>query len=421
MAGKAKQFTADASVAQDTPASSPVSVGSAGNKVSEATPPTNRAKQVQAPTLAPPVSGGVDAEAEFAKGMFDLEKELAGEPQREQKQGEKTTPQKQVAKPTAETPDPLDKEIDEHEAAMAKAKLTPAKEEQEPESKAAEDDEKEPESELEEPEVGDPAYAKWLKSLSPPAAKKIERQQKQINDLKALASDRVVIAPSLDDPLSNVTSMAELDGAKTHWETVRDGIDKVRDALKEDELTPLSIRMPNGKEHTFQSLEEMKESELFAREALNAVPDKKAVLIDRARLKPWEAGTKLAPGLTDKESWENKEALAFLKANPSFKRIPDWEIKLGHMFRSMKIERDEKEGKARHVRLELDAEGNVKAPKRVVVAKAPEPKARQAPSLTRPPVSSGSRDEGIKAAQSRVEAEPNNEDALRELVKATLA
>ncbi len=421
MAGHPKQFTAAASVASDAPASSPASVESAGNKVSEATPPSKpAARQVQAPTLTAP-AGSVDTEAEFAAQMFALDKELAGEPQKEQAKGEKTTPQKQPAKAAAEKPDPLDKEIDEHEAAMAKAKLTPAKEEEELESKQSEVVEDEPESELEEPEVSDPAYAKWLKSLSPSAAKKIERQQKQINELKALASDRVQVTPTLDDPLSNITSIAELENAKAHYEMVQAGIDQLNDALKEDEFAPLTIKLANGKDHTFKSREEMKEHEVFARQALYAVPDKKSVLIDRDRSKPWEAGSKLAPGLTEKESWENKEALAFLKANPSFKRIPDWEIKLGHMIRSMKIERDEKEGKARHVRLELDAEGNVKTPKRTVTPKASEPKAKAAPSSTRPPVSSGGRDEEMKGAISRLEANPSSDDALRDAVKALLS
>ncbi len=353
--------------------------------------------------------------------MFELDQDLAGEPQRETKQGEKTTPQKQAPKEsTAEITDPMDKELDEHEAAMAKAKLAPAKEE-EPEPKAAEGDEEEPEGELEEPETSDPEYAKWLKSLSPPARKKIERQQKRINDLTALSSERIVVTPTLDDPLSDITNVQQLEGADRHWETVSDGIDKVYDALKEDELAPLTITLPNGKEHTFESREQMKESQRFARAALKAVPEKKAVLMDRDRIKPWEEGTKLSPGLTEKDSWENKAALDFLKANPSFKRLPDWEIKLGHMIRSMKIEKDEKEGKARHVRLELDAEGNVKAPKRVVTPKASTPKARPAPSTLRPPVSSGSRDEGIRAAMERVEKEPQSDEALLALVKAKLA
>ena len=353
--------------------------------------------------------------------MFELDQALAGEPQREHANGEKTTPQKQPEKAAAEVPDPLDKEIDEHEAAMAKAKLTPAKEEKEPEPKQAEGEEKEPESELEEPEVSDPAYAKWLKSLSPPAAKKIERQQKQISELKALASDRIVVQPTLDDPLSNVTSIAELEGAKAHFESVRSGIDQLHDALKEDEMAPLTIRLANGKEHTFKSREEMKESEVFAREALNSVPDKKAFFVERQQIRPWEDGTKLAPGLTEKDSWENKEAVKFLKDNPSFKRLPDWEIKLGHMIRSMKMDKEEKDGKARHVRLELDAEGNVKTPKRVVAQKEPAPKAKPAPSSVRPPVSSGGKDEAYKGALSRLEQSGGMDDAaLHDAVMALL-
>ena len=113
-----------ATVAQDATASSPASSESAGNQVSEAAPQPNPPKRVQQPEqkLAPQGPPTIDPVAEYEKAQFELDQALAGEPQKEQKQGDKTTPKATPAKETAEVPDPLDKEIDEHEAAMAKAK-----------------------------------------------------------------------------------------------------------------------------------------------------------------------------------------------------------------------------------------------------------------------------------------------------------
>ncbi len=421
MGKQQKWSTVAAAAAQNATASSPALSEPTGNQVSEAAPQPSPPKRVQQPEqkLAPQGPPTIDPIAEYEKAQFELDQALAGEPQKEQKQGDKTTPKATPAKETAEVPDPLDKEIDEHEAAMAKAKLTPAKAEEEPEPEPAKGEEEEPDSELEVPEDDGAAYAKWINSLSVPAQKRITQQQKQIKDLKALASDRIMVNPTLSDPLSDVTNAQQLEAAKAHWETVSHGIDKLNDALKDDEFTPLTIKLANGKEHTFQSKEELEESKVFARAALYAVPDKKSFLVERDQVKPWETGTKLAPGLTEKDSWENTEAVKFLKVNPSFKRLPDWEIKLGHMIRSMKQEKDEKDGKARHVRLELDAEGNVKTPKRVVVQKAPAPKAKTAPSLNRPAVSSGGKEEAQRDALARLEASGGmDEAALLDAVRA---
>lgn len=331
-------------------------------------------------------------DVDFDAEMRALEQELMTpkDAQTEQKGGKTESPRKQAKAPVSETPgeDPLEQELDDAEAAAAKAKLKVAEPEPEPEPEpeATEKDQETTEAGDEEPEVGDPNYAKWLKSLSPPAAKKIERQQKQISTLKAAAAERIQIAPTPESPLAHVGTQEELQLEKTHWETMRDLTRKLRRDLETDPGLPLEISLPDGRKHVFEKIEDVDYANDVAHAKLNAVPDARQRLIDRETQKPWESASKILPDLFDKDSESNKEAVKFLQRNPQFKAaFPDWEIRLARMLRDEKRDALEKAGKIKVVVLELDAEGNVKMPRKTVAPKAaPAQRVPTAPASHRP-------------------------------------
>jgi hypothetical protein len=374
--------------------------------------------------------GSVNADVDFDAEMRALEAELSA-PQGAQTEpkGVKTdAPRTQATAPATDTPgeDPLDRELDDAEAAMAKVKLKAAEPDAEPEPEP-ESTEKETsnttEASEEEPEVGDANYAKWLKSLSPPAAKKIERQQKQIATLKATAAERIQIPPTEESPLAHVATHEELKQEQTHWETVRDETDKLRDALEQDPTLDLEITLADGRKHRFQKIDDVRASARVAAHKLNAVPDARQRLLDRDAQKPWEAASRLEPELFEKGSETEKQTVAFLRKNPQFKAaFPDWEVKLAHMFRSMRMEQEEKAGKAKHVRLELDGDGNVKMPRKATVPQksAAVPRVPTAPAITRPALN-GSNGNGdrLKSKIAALEKSGSDDDlraAVAELV-----
>jgi hypothetical protein len=428
MAGKTSQNTAAAPAGTNAPASPPasdVTTGGSSPAPSNNAPAPAPATRRQAPVSAPS-QGTIHPDVDFDAEMRALEADLAGKgTQTEPKGGKTETSKPRAAQQPANTPDedPLEQELEEAEAAAAKANLKVAEPEPEPEPEPVKpDNSNTTESEEETPDVGDPKYAEWLKSLSPKAAKKIERQQKQIASLKAAAANAIQIAPTADSPLAHVATPEQLEAENQHWSTVRDQIDRLREQLDMDPDTPLEITLSNGQKHRFNSLDEVKYSERYARATLNAVPDAKLRLNERASSKPWESASRLVPDLFERDSSSNKQAVDFLRSNPQFKlAFPDWEVKLAHMLRSMNMENEQKANKAKWVRLELDAEGNVKLPKKNTVARpAPAARVPSAPATARPALSANGRGDAAQAAIKKLE-QTGSDDALRDAVKALMA
>lgn len=416
MAGKStSQNTAAAPAGNTAPASPPAAdVTTGGNTPAPvaapaATAPAKKRTPASAPALKPTVVPEVDFDAEMRALQDDIEQGTQTEP----KGGKTETPKPKAAKPDADTPgeDPLDQEMDEAEAAAAQAKLT-VKKDPEPEPETVET-EQTPTGE-DEPDVGDPKYAKWLKSLSPDARKKIERQQKQINTLKAAAAQSIQIAPTAESPLAHVETPEQLDAETGYWTQFQQTIKALQRAYRDNPDTELEITLPDGKKYRFESIEQVDHNEDYAGEKLKAVPEARARIDARNGSKPWDVATKLVPDLFEKDSAANKEAIEILRKVPQFKTaFPDWEVKLAHMLRSMHMDSDKKR---KWVPLDLDDEGNVILPRRAVAPKTPAPRVPTAAPASRPALTPDTREQSLKAAISKAE-QSGSDDDFRAAVK----
>jgi hypothetical protein len=390
MAGKNSPQTTAAAPVPSPSAPKPAESAATGNNSSSSTPPPAppQEKQAQArkPSQAPPTPENAAptaarTAAELAEALADLEKDEEEVHEGKAGNGNGKSPQSKGAsqgKAKEEKEDKVDDLEDVIEAAAKAAKLKTTEVAGEAEKTAAE---KEAE-EVEPPEATDKeAYDSWIKSLSKPAAKKIEQQRNTIGTLKATAAERIVLQPTISAPLSHVTTVEQLDREKSYWT-------KVRDLAKKGE--PFTITGGDGKKVELDPENDehapvIEQYRQWAEAALEAVPDAKERLNERAKSKPWEAAEKLAPGIfSDKDSFAAKEFVKFLKVNPWTHQSKDYEVQLAHMVRSMQQDEDEKptadypKGRFKHVKLPLDKEGNV-----IVTKKAPaggEPAGKRAPT-----------------------------------------
>jgi len=354
--------------------------------------------------------------AQFEAEIRKLEESAKGT-QTEQKGEETDTKAPAKAEPDDGQTDPVQKEMDDAEAAAAAAKLEVAKE---PEKK---EDAEEPEPEDEDATPEGDELQSWLKTLSKPAAKRIERQMKQIAKLQASVAERITIAPTPEAPLAHVTTTEQLAAEKAHWETVRDQSRQLIAALRDDPETPLQITLADGKLHEFDAPENVTGAEAWATKVLDSVPEAKLTIQERLTSKPWETAAKIAPAIFEKDSDQWKQATEFISKNPAFKTaFPDYEVKLAHMLRSMQMDAEQKAGKARWVRLELDSQGRVKLPKKSAApAKAPESRVPTAPATTRPAIQAAGQSDKLKSKIAALEKSGSDDDlraAVAELVAA---
>ena len=318
---------------------------------------------------------------------------------------------------TTEAADQIEEEMlgDDVEAqAAAKAGLKVSKTE---EVKAEEDTPKKEDTPEEEDEKTEAEkLAAWLKEANPAYQKRFTRLEKQNSELKAAAADRIVIQATADSPLANITTQDDLNHVEKYWNHILE--------LTEAEGADEGCEVPqlDGKKVLLETPEQVKAWRNYARSTLRAVPDRKAILIERNSSRPWDQATKIVPDLLDKDSDANKAAVEFLQSNPAFvtKNPKTWEVLLAHMTRSQQMENEEKTGKAKWVRLALDKEGNVIFKGKKTVKPAAEvKKLPSAPNGTRPAV--GVKNRQTDLAQATAAALDGSDESLDALVAATLA
>ncbi len=382
-----------------------------------------QAPKRQGPTGPEPTSHKTEAEldrllAEHEKGapeptdQTDLKKATTAKPEAK-------------AKAQAEGIDPLQKELDEaNQAAATAAGLTLAPKPEESKEEGQDTDKDAPEDEKTD------EYQAWKASLPKGAETKINRLEKQLREARSQASEQFKLTPTTASPLAHVTNYAELEAEDKHWRTVQSECQRLIRTGTQDGVG--EITLANGTKHVFQSDDEIRESLDWADRVRNAIPDWKERLNDRAKAQPWEAATKLAPDLFEKGSYGQEKALELLSAVPAFKAaFPDFEVRIAHMVRSMKMEDDQKptkefpHGKAKYVRLELDSEGRVVQPTAKVAAvvkpntkPVTESVKETAPSPNRPAVKQGVTGDDVRAAQKRFEQTRSDEDYDR-LIRAS--
>lgn len=215
-----------------------------------------------------------------------------------------------------------------------------------------------------------------------------KRHNKLRSDNRALrdqiAEGPVVIQPTQDSPLSDVTDIAGLDERVTKARADRDWARKNPEG---------GTRKVNGKdvEVSAEAASEMLEQ---ADAIIDADAPTRTFLMERERIKPAEAAAKLEPNLFIKGSAENNLLLHVVRSNPAITRtIPDWEKFVAYAARGMRQVIEENSGKAKYVRFEVGADGKLIAPKGVNgsgAAKAGAAKAKPDAETRKPPPSTPS-------------------------------
>lgn len=313
--------------------------------------------------LAPAVENAKDTTAQtqvdFENAVRDLEKDIEGTDQegKAEKGKEKAAPLKgaDTTKATEEI-DPLQAELDAAEAAAGLKKAEEPKDEAK--AKTEDTDEAEPPEASADKDV----YEAWKKTLSKPAAKKIEQLERRAAKAQEAAADRIVLQPTVTAPLSHITNLEQLEAETAYWKDVRNQIRK-GEVVKITGADGKKLELDPEIEEDLKTLNGYQQ---WAEAALDAAPDAKERIKTRLSAKPWEQAEKLAPGMiSEKDSFANKEALKILRAAPSLQQMSDYEVPLAHMVRSMQMDEDQKpsaefpKGRFRYVKLPLDKEGNV--------------------------------------------------------------
>lgn len=375
------QTTAAAPAPTPSAPSAPAEVTATGNiEVPSTPPPAPKApkatKEVKANKAAAPENAPDTSEKtrlQFEQDVRELEgtieKDKVQEGKAEKTGKEKADSLKEPGKDKAkeEEADPLQAELD----AAAEAAGLQVKAEEPAKEEARADEEIEPPDASADKDV----YEAWKKTLSKPAAKKIDQLERRAAKAQETAAERITLQPTISAPLSHITNLEQLEAEKAYWSDVRS---KARN-VKPGET--VKITGTDGKKLELDPEIEEDQATLagyvqWAEAAIDAAPDAKERIKNRASSKPWEKAEKLAPGMiSDKDSYANKKALEILRSNPHLSQDPDYEVHLGHMVRSYQMEEDAKateaypKGKAKWVRLPVDKEGNVIRPKTAVASK----------------------------------------------------
>lgn len=246
-----------------------------------------------------------------------------------------------------------------------------------------------------------------------------KRQNKLIKaqrELKAqLAQGPVQIAPTPANPLADVESVEALDQRLTTAKAVRDWC--------RDNPDGGTVKGAGGREVELTA-DDVRARMAMAESVIEAAPDVKVMLTQRAQEKPWELAEAIAPGLlTNKASEEYRFMTDLLKAVPELKRHPAWEVVAAAAAKGMRQTVEERTGRAKYVRYELDKDGKMIAPRKAqgdgnkdkANPDKTKPKPTTTPAATRPALT---RDPKKDTATPPVRQSPNEGD---EQVAAMLA
>lgn len=324
-----------------------------------------------ATNATPSPDTSAQTQADFESAVADFEKDYMGDGKegKADKGKEKAPALKAVEKETKPTEkDEIQADLD----AAAEAAGIKKPEVVEPEKVA----EKEVETEVEEVEPPDAeadgdAYEAWIKTLSKPAAKKIQQQRGAIAKAKEAAAAAIMLQPTAQAPLSHITNLEQLEAQTAYWKDVRAQA-KTGEVVKITGVNGKKLELDPEIEEDAKIIEGYAK---WAETAIEQAPDARERIRSRQSSKPWEAAEKLAPGMiSDKESFAHKKAMEVLKSNGSLAQDPNYEVHLGHMVRSYQMEEDSKPtathpyGVAKWVRLPVDKDNNVIPPKKAVAS-----------------------------------------------------
>ncbi len=268
-------------------------------------------------------------------------------------------PEKPKAK--AETPKPEVEETDDETDTLNSAVEPESKEEGEEDEDEEEGDDKsidgltDEELEAAMPENSDDIDPdqppKGLENVPKPVWKRLKKQSEQLRDLKAqVAEGPVILAPTRDSPLSDVTDIAALDERVSQARADRDWVRRNPEG---------GTRKVNGKDVEIsaeKAAEMLSDSDLV----IDADATTRTRLMFREQHKPWEAAQAVAPEMFTKGSGEHTFMLNVLQHCPEItQKHPQWEYLLACAAKGMRQVVEERSGKARYVRFEVGPDGKL--------------------------------------------------------------
>jgi len=219
-----------------------------------------------------------------------------------------------------------------------------------------------------EPEAADPdgnedgtRVPKGMEDWPKQAVKRIQNQSAKITALEAqIAEGGVTITPTPANPYSDVEAVAQEEKV-----TPAEVLDRRYAAAKARRTWCLAnpdggtVQLRGGREIEV-SAEKAQQTLAEAEAEIDAYPDAKMRVAQRANEKPWVTATTLEPGLLQKGTPENGFLLHVLKAVPEIKaKLPDWEVFMAAATRGMRMITEEQAGRARYVRMALGKDGKV--------------------------------------------------------------
>lgn len=234
---------------------------------------------------------------------------------------------------------------------------------------------------------------KGLEGVPKPVWKRITKQSERIRELQqqVAAASPIQIVAGPQTPLAHVTDTAALDREMTLAQSIQDLLGGL---TKED-----FIDKGNGKfiaeieledNQVLRFTEQQVQAKLaHAKSVLNpkTLMERQEYLRKREAAKPAEDAEKALPGVLTKGTPANTEYIAMLQSVPELAhRLPNFEVVIAAALRGMKQLDEEKSGKAKWVRMELDKDGKVILPKATNAGIAQPAKTTPVPNGSRAPV-----------------------------------
>ncbi len=280
-------------------------------------------------------------------------------------------------------------------------------EEVEPEAKEEEEVKPDPEKPTEEEDTGPAGLEKQPKWVQ----KRIQKQSEDIRDLRAKLAVEAVRVKVKGDPLSAVLTMAELQAEVTkaqgeHAEALetQKALEKIRedDFVLNDRTGEYEVEVKEGAGRRILTKAEVtdlltkaeaKASKAAAKLDPQAIHNRQSFIAARAEAKPWEAAETVFPGIMKEGTTANQMMASILHAAPQIRTtVARFEELFAHAARSLQQDidaaptKDFPKGRAKWVRLELDAKGAVIPPKQAATTTLIKPKTQTltAPGQARP-------------------------------------
>lgn len=281
------------------------------------------------------------------------------------------------------------------------------------------------------PETIDPETPpKGLENVPKAVWQRIQKQSATIRDLKEqMHAGGITLAPTPLTPLANVFKPEDLQREIQSATAVRQWLAPVKDTDFTHEGTDGVMRaeVVIGKQRYLLSADEVADKLGYADSVLDkeTLDARQKYITDRAAEKPWDVAETILPGMLTKGTPTHDAYVKLLERMPELPvRLPNFEVIAAHILRGEQMAKDEKEGKAKWVRHELDKDGKFVAPKKAADTKlggtpaVKDPPA--APTGAKPPVAGSSTRKATEKEVLASKAKATPEQRLDALLEAQL-